>query len=96
MTLPRKDPAHLARIRSLRCCLTGKLGNVIPHHVRLPGTCGTGHKPSDWLAVPMDYEEHQRIHTEGLTADERAKIHEMLLYLIIEKLSEVLSPEVAF
>ena len=80
----------------MRCCLTGKLGNVIPHHVRLPGTCGTGHKPSDWLTVPMDAEEHQRIHAEGLTAEERAKIHERLLYLLLEKLREVMDVEVAF
>jgi len=94
--LPRKDPAHLRYVRSLRCCLTGKLGNVVPHHVRLAGTCGTSCKPSDWLTVPVDSEEHTRIHTEGTTPGERAKIHERLLYLLIEKLREAMNVEVAF
>ena len=88
MTLPRVDKPWLDHVRGLRCCLTGVQYGVVPHHVRLAGTCGIGLKPPDALTVPMNRREHQRIHTEGTTTAEDALIYERLCFLLIEYIGQ--------
>ena len=59
-----RSQAYLRYIRSLPCVVTGRLG-VVAHHVRCLGHGGTGLKPPDWMAVPLDPLEHQRLHDMG-------------------------------
>lgn len=95
-SIPRKDPEWRRHVSSLRCCLTGSGDRVVPHHVRLAGFCGVGQKPHDLFCVPLIYEEHQRIHAQGMSKAERAVIMEQLARLILEYMCRRLSAEREF
>lgn len=95
-SIPRKDPAWRAYVSSLRCTLTSSQDNVVPHHVRLSGFCGMGQKPHDLFCIPLTYIEHARIHTQGMSAREKAVIMEALVRLVIEYFTRRMESEEGF
>lgn len=61
--IPR-SPEYLAFIRRQPCCVTGVIGEDIhPHH--LGGDGGTALKGSDFLCVPLRWDQHSRLHEVG-------------------------------
>ncbi len=61
-----RNPKYLKFVRSRPCIVTGTEGdNVIAHHVRCLGGGGMGLKPADYLCIPLDAEEHARLHAMG-------------------------------
>lgn len=54
----RKDPAHLAWLHTLSCCVTGSQDDIIAHHLLSTGDRGTSQKAPDWEAVPMRADLH--------------------------------------
>lgn len=59
-----KSPRYLAYIRSKPCMICGQ--DSIAHHVRFPGECGMGQKPSDYYAVNLcQYPCHNILHNMG-------------------------------
>jgi hypothetical protein len=59
--------AHLALIRQLPCCLTGKFGPSDPHHL-LEGLAherGVGRKATDRWALPVCRAKHDELHRVG-------------------------------
>jgi hypothetical protein len=94
--IPWKDPEWLDYIRTLRCTLTGTSQDIVPHHVRMAGWCGTSLKPPDYFAVPMNWEIHQKRHAKSWTVEERFLIAERLVYLQNEYFAQKLSLEPRF
>jgi len=95
-SIPQRDPAWRRYVSSLPCCLTGSRDQVVPHHHRMKGFCGTAQKPPDIFCVPMTYLEHTRIHTQGLSEKERNVVMDQLVRLIIEYMCRRLSAEREF
>ena len=63
---PIRDKKHLAFVASLPCCIEGRTGNVVPHHL-LRGTgekCG-GRKSGDNWTIPLGAETHMDLHAWG-------------------------------
>lgn len=60
-----KNEKHLKWLRTLPCCVTGKVGNVVAAHIRKGSGAGMGQKPDDNLTVPLNYWEHSKQHNEG-------------------------------
>ena len=59
-----KDNGYLKHIRSKPCLICGQ--DSIAHHVRFPGFCGIGQKPSDYFTVPLcQYPCHNILHNIG-------------------------------
>lgn len=58
---------HLALIRQLPCCVTGKRGPSDPHHLRegLAHERGIGRKATDRWAVPLCRQLHEEAHRVG-------------------------------
>jgi len=51
------EKAHLRRVCSLGCILCGR--PAVPHHIRsVAAGSGTGHKVSDYLAIPLCNDHH--------------------------------------
>lgn len=60
---PFRNKKYLKWVRSLPCVITGKIENNHAHHIIACGMGGgMGTKPSDLFVIPMDAEEHQRLH----------------------------------
>jgi len=59
---PMRDSAYLKWIMSLPCCATGRVGNVVAHHVV---THGKGVKCSDYATIPLDWHVHEELHRIG-------------------------------
>lgn len=55
------SPAHLALIRQLPSCLSGK-SPCDPHHLRVSNERGIGLKATDRWAVPLIRKEHDECH----------------------------------
>jgi hypothetical protein len=64
------SPAHLALIRQLPSCLSGKGPPCDPHHLRVPSERGVGLKATDRWAVPLTRVEHEECHTVGSRKEE--------------------------
>lgn len=63
------SPAHLALIRKLPSCLSGKKP-CDPHHLRVANERGIGLKATDRWAVPMTRAEHEEVHRVGSRKEE--------------------------
>ena len=60
----RKNKKYIDFIKEQPCCVTG--GEAVPHHVRTLGECGTGLKPPDYFAIPIDPIMHiEELHRHG-------------------------------
>lgn len=59
-----RDEEHLRFVRSMRCCMCGSAPPSDPHHVEAGGT---GTKGSDYYAIPVCRECHERC--EGFVID---------------------------
>ncbi len=60
---PFRNKKYLKWVRSLPCIMSGRTDNVIAHHIiacQMGGGMGT--KASDLFAIPMNTEEHARLH----------------------------------
>ncbi len=57
---PGNDPAYLALIRKLPCCVQDEecCGNIEAHHLKATGERGAGMRSSDKWAVPLCHEHH--------------------------------------
>ena len=68
----RKDPKHLALVRSCGCCVPGcTTGLAIHcHHVRTAANSGMGLKPADTETVPLCALHHHELHQIGAPAFE--------------------------
>jgi hypothetical protein len=58
------SPSHLARIRTLPCCLTEEIDGVEVHHLKSGPARrerGLGLKSADWWAVPLHWRTHWRL-----------------------------------
>lgn len=62
---PVRSPAHLAFIRSLPCCVSGRTWGVEAAHV---GMRGMGQKCSDLETIPLNSIYHKEQHRIGLKA----------------------------
>lgn len=60
---PQRSPAHLAFIRSLPCCVSGRRHGVEAAHV---GRRGMGQKCSDFETIPLNSLYHREQHRIGL------------------------------
>lgn len=68
----RRDPDHLAWLRTLACAVPGcRNGGIQAAHVRRGGRGGIGLKPDDRRAIPLCAEHHRRQHDIGEPAFER-------------------------
>lgn len=47
------------------------LNDVVGHHIRVSGLCGTGMKPADYLAIPVCHNHHQDCHSLKITQREQ-------------------------
>lgn len=58
---------HLALIRKLPCCVTGKSGPNDPHHLKegLQHERGIGRKATDRWAVPLSRTKHEEVERIG-------------------------------
>lgn len=88
--------AHRAAVRAMVCTYCTERSGVVPHHVRLRGTCGTALKPPDWQVVPACRACHSRIHAEGYTLAEWTRTLEVLARLQGELLAVAVSGEDGF
>lgn len=72
MLLPKQEiirgKKHLAFIRSLPCCVTGKTGGTQAAHIRYETNGGTALKPGDDWTVPLFWESHNEQHKIGEVA----------------------------
>jgi hypothetical protein len=65
---PGMSPRHLALIRQLPCCVTGRPGPNDPHHlIGGPAAAerGVSLKATDRWAVPLSREPHERVQNIG-------------------------------
>lgn len=60
---PARSEAHLAFIRSLPCCVSGRIWGVEAAHV---GIRGMSQKASDFDTIPLNRTFHQEQHRIGL------------------------------
>jgi hypothetical protein len=63
--IPKRSKAHLAFIRSLPCCVSGRTDRVEPADV---GRRGMGQKCSDLETIPLNALYHAEQHRIGLRA----------------------------
>jgi hypothetical protein len=61
---PGLSPDHLANIRQLPSCISGKTP-CDPHHLRCAGGRGVSLKAEDRWAIPITREEHMAVHRFG-------------------------------
>ena len=66
---PGMDRAHLAMIRTLPSCISGRQP-CDPHHLRVKGERGVGLKATDKWAVPLTRDEHDEVHKVGSRKEE--------------------------
>jgi len=62
---PGMSADHLACIRKLPCCITGKVPAGEAHHLKATGERGTGLRSTDRWAVPMSHEAHMEVERAG-------------------------------
>lgn len=65
---PGMDEQHLANIRKLPSCLSGKRP-CEAHHLRCAGGRGVSLKAEDKWAIPLTQEEHWAVHRTGSRAE---------------------------
>lgn len=68
---PGMSPEHLALIRQLPCCVTGKRPGGEAHHLKGTGERGMGLRSTDRWAVPMAHDPHMEVEAAG-SRNERA------------------------
>ena len=61
---PGMSPEHLALIRQLPSCVSGRKP-CDPHHLRVTQERGVGMKATDQWCVPLTRDEHDHLHTLG-------------------------------
>lgn len=87
----RKDSRkYLDFLRQLPCIVTGRAATE-PAHLRLNGTGGTGIKPEDCFAVPLNYELHRQQNgmAEGATWLKWAQEHPLFLVRLAQEYPEL-------
>lgn len=63
---PGMSEAHLAAIRQLPCCVSGRRNRVQAHHLKDgTGERGMGMRSTDRWAVPLDASEHEHLERQG-------------------------------
>ena len=88
---PRQlDPAYLAAVRELPCCVCGRRG-VDPHHT---GKSGVGMKSSDRDTIPLDRLCHRNLHDlrgffKGWDKDRRREWESAMIEATRAKLEEI-------
>lgn len=60
-----RSPAHLSFVRGFACASCGSGTNIEAAHVRINSGAGVGAKPSDFRAVSLCRDCHQRQHMVG-------------------------------
>jgi hypothetical protein len=63
---PIEAPAYLVWVRTLPCCICGRLG-VDAHHIIGGGLKGTGTRTPDFLAMPLCRPDHAELHRGHVT-----------------------------
>ncbi len=58
------SPTHLARVRKLPSCVSGRTP-CEAHHLQVSAARGVGMKATDRWAVPLTHDEHMELHTFG-------------------------------
>lgn len=67
-----RDKKHLDWVKTLPCCVSGVPGPSDPAHIRVRTDGGTGLKPSDFWAVPLNHYLHAQQHSaNGRAMSER-------------------------
>lgn len=91
---PRREwPAHVAWIKTLRCCIPDCYNrNIDPAHLRTAANSGTGLKPPDWYLTPLCHSHHIEAHQYG--HDTLAETHGIDLFAIAADLA-ARSPDTA-
>lgn len=56
---------HLALIRKLPCCITGRVPAGEAHHLKATGERGMGLRSTDRWAVPMAHDSHMEVERAG-------------------------------
>lgn len=67
----KRNPAHLAWVRTQPCCVFGCIYHQVvveAHHIRSASDSGTGVKPPDDRVVPLCRIHHGWIHRHGMTS----------------------------
>jgi hypothetical protein len=83
---PKRNPGHLAWIRTLPCAVKGCCSKaIVPAHVRVETGGGTALKPADWWTVPLCNDHHREQHRIGHSAFDAA--HMLDLRALAEELS---------
>lgn len=62
---PGMSAAHLALIRQLPCCVTGRRPSGEAHHLKSAGGRGMGLRSLDRWTVPMAHEPHMEVERAG-------------------------------
>lgn len=89
---PKRNPGHLAWIRTLPCAVKGCCSKAIQAaHVRVETGGGMGMKPADAFSVPLCVEHHLEQHRVGHAAFDAA--HMLDLRALAEELA-AMSPAV--
>lgn len=60
---PLRDAAHLARVRQMRCLVTGAT-ECDAHHILMSWQRKGVTPPDDWV-VPLRHDQHMRLHSIG-------------------------------
>lgn len=62
---PGMSADHLALIRKLPCCVTGRVPAGEAHHLKATGERGMGLRSTDRWAIPMAHEPHMEVERAG-------------------------------
>jgi hypothetical protein len=81
---PFMSKKHLANIRKLPSCLSGRTP-CEPHHLRLAEERGVGLKATDRWAIPLTHEEHMEVHMIGSKLEEQWFVDRGLLCYILAR-----------
>jgi hypothetical protein len=62
---PGMSEQHLACVRKLPCCITGKMPGGECHHLKGTGERGMGLRSTDKWAIPLSHDVHMDLEAQG-------------------------------
>jgi len=62
---PGMSEEHLALVRKLPCCITGRVPAGEAHHLKATGERGMGLRSTDRWAIPMAHDPHMEVERAG-------------------------------
>lgn len=62
---PVRDKAHIAFLRQLPCCITGRTDGVQAHHLLRTSEKAMGRRSGDDKVIPLDHYMHMCLHASG-------------------------------